>query len=757
MTDAPFPGRNTVGAAPGDRPGAGTLGPCHYLGIGIDGYEKWGRLQTAVAGARALGDLLQAEFGFAPENCRLLCDAEATRDRIVGTLRRLARQLPADASLLIYFAGHGHLDDLTKKGFWVPVEGLPPAGEDDDQRDAATWIANTDLKDLLENFPARHVLLISDSCYAGDLLKTREAPAAATGDYVRAALARTSRQVLTSGGLHPVADNGFDGHSVFTYFLLKALREERGAWLLPDELHRRVRDGVMANARQQPLCGTLPGTRAELGGEFVLLRHDWERQAATAAEARAASAQGEAAALAGAAAAAETRLQQLLTAEATAQREDAVAALARKAEAERQEKEAAASATAHRERMAGLAVQIREIEGRLGRSETAVNDGAGVLEQLTALLDEQERLAGERQRLEAEAVAERQRREEQERKEAAQRERERQAREAEMARLAEAERARTVAERKATFEKGYAAYQRIAQSTLPAEAKRSAWLDLCRRVGLMDQPKPVELAWTGDQVSVVRSVCFADHSKSRPFVNSLGLKFVPVVTSLDGKESVLFSVWATRVRDYAAYSAAKAGVDGSWNNPGFAQGDTHPVVKVSWEEAQGFCTWLTTKERGDGRIGPKQTYRLPTDAVWSGAVGIGAEEERAGKNRSPQEKDGKIGAGSHPYAYPWGKDWPPPKGAGNYGPSLKVDKYEGTSPVGSFAANPQGLYDLGGNVWEWVEDYFDGKSGARGLRGASFLYDRRNFLLSSFRLSLPADFRYDNFGYRLVLVGVGVC
>jgi hypothetical protein len=756
MTDAPFPGRNTVGAAPGDRPGAGTLGPCHYLGIGIDGYEKWGRLQTAVAGARALGDLLQAEFGFAPENCRLLCDAEATRDRIVGTLRRLARQLPADASLLIYFAGHGHLDDLTKKGFWVPVEGLPPAGEDDDQRDAATWIANTDLKDLLENFPARHVLLISDSCYAGDLLKTREAPAAATGDYVRAALARTSRQVLTSGGLHPVADNGFDGHSVFTYFLLKALREERGAWLLPDEPHRRVRDGVMANARQQPLCGTLPGTRAELGGEFVLLRHDWERQAATAAEARAASAQGEAAALAGAAAAAETRLQQLLTAEATAQREDAVAALARKAEAERQEKEAAASATAHRERMAGLAVQIREIEGRLGRSETAVNDGAGVLEQLTALLDEQERLAGERQRLEAEAVAERQRREEQERKEAAQRERERQAREAEMARLAEAERARTVAERKATFEKGYAAYQRIAQSTLPAEAKRSAWLDLCRRVGLMDQPKPVPLAWNDDQVLASCSKRLTDYSTIQPFTNSLGMKFVPVVTSADGKEAVLLSVWATRVGDYAEYAASNPDTNDEWKRPGFAQQDTHPVVQVSWEDAQGFCAWLTATERAAGRIAAHWSYRLPTDAEWSWAVGIGAEEEWAGRHRSPQEKDQKIGAGSHPWAYPWGLDWPPPKGAGNYASSLQVDDYEKTSPVGSFGANAQGLYDLGGNVWEWVEDYNDGKDGSRALRGGSWGGGVPVRLLSSCRGVGVASFRGGHFGFRVVLSGSSI-
>ena len=748
----------------------------HALLIGVDLYDD-----ERITPLRYAGDDAWALAGAFVERCRfdeviVLTEAPETEPagppagvrhggrptvkNIIDHLRRLATHLRDDSLFVFGFSGHGVEDNGREEAYLYAADSLA------DHHTVNSLPVGT-LRDLLGRLPTRWQVLLLDAC--------RNDPRAGKGDTDNP-LGEVLAKNLVGFARNAAGTN--DRHTAF----LSACRRGQRAHEWPDFKH-----GVCSHYLLQGLAGpawsggrlTIRGLahhtktgmegwqRAaglqqepwfeQSGTEDIVLGEHAAAELAAAAEARAQTAQGEAAELAGAAAAAETRLQQLLTAEATARQEEAAAALARKAEAERREQEAAASAAAHRAKMEELAAQIREIEGRLGRSETAVNDGVGVLEQLTGLLDEQERLAAERARLAAEAEAERQRRAEQEREEAERRERERQAREAEMARLAAAERERTLAERKATFEKGYAAYQRIAQSSLHAEAKRNAWLDLCRRVGLRDQPEPVELAWTGDQVSVVRSVCFADHSKSRPFVNSLGLKFVPVVTSLDGKESVLFSVWATRVRDYAAYSAAKAGVDGSWNNPGFAQGDTHPVVKVSWEEAQGFCTWLTTKERGDGRIGPKQTYRLPTDAEWSWAVGIGAEEERAGKNRSPQEKDGKIGAGSHPYAYPWGKDWPPPKGAGNYGPSLKVDKYEGTSPVGSFAANPQGLYDLGGNVWEWVEDYFDGKSGARGLRGASFLYDRRNFLLSSFRLSLPADFRYDNFGYRLVLVGVGVC
>jgi formylglycine-generating enzyme required for sulfatase activity len=53
-----------------------------------------------------------------------------------------------------------------------------------------------------------------------------------------------------------------------------------------------------------------------------------------------------------------------------------------------------------------------------------------------------------------------------------------------------------------------------------------------------------------------------------------------------------------------------------------------------------------------------------------------------------------------PEQFPWGLQWPPPHGAGNYAPALKVDSIFRTSPVGNFMANRHGLYDLGGNVWE---------------------------------------------------------
>ena len=224
------------------------------------------------------------------------------------------------------------------------------------------------------------------------------------------------------------------------------------------------------------------------------------------------------------------------------------------------------------------------------------------------------------------------------------------------------------------------------------------------------------------------------------FVNTLGMPFVPV----KGTE-VSFCIWETRVKDYAAYAAANAGVDESWKNfgRGFKQEDTHPVVKVSWNHANAFCEWLTKKEMAEGKIKAGQKYRLPTDAEWSVAVGLGKE-----KGNTPEKKQSGIKD-----VYPWGKEWPPPKEAGNYYKSLKADKFDYTSPVGSFAANQHGLHDMGGNVYEWCEDKYSPTRTYRVLRGASWGNYGPVPLLSSGRLYGTPGFRSSVVGFRCVLVG----
>lgn len=228
-------------------------------------------------------------------------------------------------------------------------------------------------------------------------------------------------------------------------------------------------------------------------------------------------------------------------------------------------------------------------------------------------------------------------------------------------------------------------------------------------------------------------------TKEKPYENTLGMKFVPVPEA-----KVLFSIWDTRVQDYRAYADANPGVDGEWK---IKQPDDNPVVLVSWDDAKAFCAWLTAKERKEGKIGNDQEYRLPTDKEWSIA-------------------DGTM-------KYPWGAQWPPPKGAGNYGPGLKVDDFVHGSPVGSFKPNQYGLYDMGGNVWQWCEDIYkeemnagiskdraamikDASAGSEQhvQRGSSWDDEETENLLCSIRNCAPPKYRMLNVGFRVVLAMV---
>jgi len=215
-------------------------------------------------------------------------------------------------------------------------------------------------------------------------------------------------------------------------------------------------------------------------------------------------------------------------------------------------------------------------------------------------------------------------------------------------------------------------------------------------------------------------------SKAAPFVNSLGMKFVPVPGT-----NVLFSTTETTV---AQYQAAGMG----YLAPGFPQPSDHPAVNVTWNDAKAWCAWLSKR---DGL-----NYRLPTDAEWSAAVG---------------------GSG-----YPWGNSWPPPNDCGNYfGQEAKVpemesylqaqlwfqhggytkvgviggfrDRHVFTAPVGSYPANWLGIHDLGGNVWEWCGD-------SKIMRGGSWVVNDRRSVGSSESDAHGADFR-DSLasGYRI--------
>jgi sulfatase modifying factor 1 len=185
----------------------------------------------------------------------------------------------------------------------------------------------------------------------------------------------------------------------------------------------------------------------------------------------------------------------------------------------------------------------------------------------------------------------------------------------------------------------------------------------------------------------------------------------------------------------------------SWRNPGFPQGDDHPVVNVTWNDAVAFCKWLSKKEG--------KTYRLPTEAEWEYAC-------RAGTTTRYSSGDDPESLAEVANIYDaWGEK----AFADCTRYALKVsDGYTFTAPVGRLTPNRFGLYDMHGNVWEWCADWYDedyykasprddprgpAEGHIRVRRGGAWhswaLYAR-----SAFRNYNTQDSRYANLGLRVV-------
>lgn len=174
-----------------------------------------------------------------------------------------------------------------------------------------------------------------------------------------------------------------------------------------------------------------------------------------------------------------------------------------------------------------------------------------------------------------------------------------------------------------------------------------------------------------------------------------------------------------------------------WEAPGFPQHERHPVVGVSWEDAQAYVRWLSQ------RTG--QTYRLPSEAEWEYAC-------RAG-TRSAFSFGETIDTNLANY-----------DGNYSYHGSPKGVYRRGTTPVGSFPPNPWGLFDMHGNVWEWVQDVVHenyegapltgqaweegGDPTRRILRGGAWLYNPR-YLRSALRNGFSATLSNDIVGFRI--------
>ncbi|WAC06420.1 MAG: formylglycine-generating enzyme family protein [Thermodesulfobacteriota bacterium] len=127
----------------------------------------------------------------------------------------------------------------------------------------------------------------------------------------------------------------------------------------------------------------------------------------------------------------------------------------------------------------------------------------------------------------------------------------------------------------------------------------------------------------------------------------------------------------------------------SWLNPGFDQGDNYPVINVTWNDAVALSRWLSERE------GKK--YRLPTEAEWEYACRAGTQM-RYYSGDKPQS----LLKVANTFDAKTARNWPQWQAYALTG----RDGFAFTAPVGSFAPNAWGLYDMHGNAWEWVADWY---------------------------------------------------
>jgi hypothetical protein len=235
------------------------FGRYHALVIGNDTYENLPQLRTAVRDADAVEQMLRDHYGYSVTRL-----TNASRDETLRSLAEFRRNLSPSDNLLIYYAGHGWLDPEADRGYWLPVDA--------DVDDFVNWIDNAAITSLMRAMQAKHVLVVADSCFSGNLTRGIQAVSKQPG-YIERLASRRARVVITSGGLEPVLDGGGRGrHSVFASAFLDVLEENRGV-LEGHELYTRLRRPVTVRSDQVPRYADLRSAGHE-GGDFLFVRRN---------------------------------------------------------------------------------------------------------------------------------------------------------------------------------------------------------------------------------------------------------------------------------------------------------------------------------------------------------------------------------------------------------------------------------------------------------------------------------------------------
>ena len=246
-----------------------SFGRYYALIIGNQNYQRMNKLETPVRDAERAAQLLRDRYGFTVQVLRDSSDVATLK-----ALNDLNGVLKPEDNLLIYYAGHGVRLQAQRmeSGYWLPVNSDPPPKD-------TFWIPNEQITAHIARIPARRVLVVADSCYAGLLSPDpsylfNDGRAGYSAQYIKFKLPKRSRLLIASGGDKPVSDGGGGGHSVFARAFLDVLEDNRG--ILPSQqlfsgILRRVQASEeQAKLPQTPEFKSIKGAGHEVGEFFFV-------------------------------------------------------------------------------------------------------------------------------------------------------------------------------------------------------------------------------------------------------------------------------------------------------------------------------------------------------------------------------------------------------------------------------------------------------------------------------------------------------
>lgn len=247
------------------------FGRYYAIVIGNQNYQAVESLQTPKHDVQRAARVLADKYGF---NVQILEDADDIQ--MLKALNDLNSVLKPEDNLLIYYAGHGErlASGKSQAGYWLPVNADAPPKD-------TFWVPNEQITGHLGRLPAKRILVVADSCYAG-LLSTDPSylfmndKVSYSKDYVAYKLPKRSRLLLTSGGDAPVLDVGGGGNSVFARAFIEELEANTGILSSP-ELFSRVSKRVEVAAAsnefvQKPEFKSIKGAGHEVGDFFFVPR-----------------------------------------------------------------------------------------------------------------------------------------------------------------------------------------------------------------------------------------------------------------------------------------------------------------------------------------------------------------------------------------------------------------------------------------------------------------------------------------------------